>query len=66
MREYYESMYLIRSNLIVVLWYNGSRLATLLNGIEVPEACRSQPNESPASPLSFSNDLSFWDFSTVE
>ena len=29
---------LVRSNLIVLRWYNGSRLATLLNGIEVPEA----------------------------
>ena len=29
---------LVRPNLIVVLWYNGSRLAILLSGIEVSEA----------------------------
>ena len=34
-----EVLYLrYRPDLIVVLWYNGSRLATLLNGIEVSEA----------------------------
>ena len=31
------SVYLIRPDLIVVLWYNGSWLAILLNGIEVSE-----------------------------
>ena len=29
---------LVQPGLIVVLWYNGSRLATLLNGTEVSEA----------------------------
>ena len=34
----HNAHYLIRPNLIIVLWYNGSRLTPPLNGIEVSEA----------------------------